>query len=111
MVRKDCHYFIYMIIAVTLVSIIACKGNAAGKHNGAVERNDHGEKQSKGQIEENNPKTALANPAATHCVNDGYILEPIVENGVSVDYLCVNPETSLKCEIWKYFRNECTLVP
>jgi putative hemolysin len=100
-----------MVIAVTFVSIIACKGGTAGQSNSGLEGNYYGEKQSKSQIEENNPKTALANPAAGRCINDGYVLEPIVENGVSVDYLCVNSKTGLKCEIWKYFRNECTLVP
>jgi len=52
---------------------------------------------------------AAPNPAAEKCIRDGYNLEPVLENGVPVDYVCVNPETGKKCEIWKYFRNECNL--
>ncbi|QTA80581.1 Uncharacterized protein dnl_28880 [Desulfonema limicola] len=52
---------------------------------------------------------AVPNPAAEKCIRDGYKLEPIMENGIPDDYICVNPETGKKCEIWKYFRNECNL--
>jgi len=51
----------------------------------------------------------MANPAAQKCVEDGYILEPILENGIPIDYICVNPNTGRKCKVWKYFRDECSL--
>jgi putative hemolysin len=51
----------------------------------------------------------MPNPAAEKCVRDGYQLEPVSENGVPADYICVNPENGKKCEIWKYFREECHL--
>ncbi|MBF0389540.1 MAG: DUF333 domain-containing protein [Desulfamplus sp.] len=51
----------------------------------------------------------MANPASVRCLNDGYQLEPVVENRVTVGHLCVNPETGLKCEEWRYFRDECSL--
>lgn len=51
----------------------------------------------------------LANPAATKCVNNGFILQPIIENGVPSQYLCINPGSGLKCEVWAYFRGECSL--
>jgi putative hemolysin len=53
--------------------------------------------------------SALANPAATKCVNDGFILKPVIENGVTSQYLCINPGLGLKCEVWAYFRGECSL--
>lgn len=52
----------------------------------------------------------LANPAATKCADDGYVLKPVMENGVSVGYLCLNPDTGLECKVWAYFRGECHLV-
>lgn len=57
------------------------------------------------------PAKGLANPAAIKCLNDGYSLKPIEENGVSRGYFCVNKETGMKCEIWSYFRKECDLGP
>ena len=51
----------------------------------------------------------LPNPAARKCINDGFVLKPVLENGIPVKYLCINPETGLKCDVWDYFRNECTL--
>lgn len=51
----------------------------------------------------------VPNPAARKCINDGFILEPVLENGVPVNYLCINPEAGLKCDVWDYFRNECSL--
>ena len=51
----------------------------------------------------------LTNPAARKCINDGFILKPVLKHGVPVKYLCINPETGLKCDVWEYFRNECRL--
>ena len=45
----------------------------------------------------------MANPAATQCLNDGYQLKPIIEKGIPKGYLCVNPHTGKKCEVWDYF--------
>lgn len=52
---------------------------------------------------------AMANPAAGKCVNDGFVLKAIMENGVTKEYLCINPETGKSCEIWKYYHNECSI--
>lgn len=52
---------------------------------------------------------AVSNPAAEKCVRDGYQSEPVLENGVPVGYVCIDPETGKKCEIWKYFRGECKI--
>ena len=51
----------------------------------------------------------LTNPAARKCINDGFILKPVFKHGVPVKYMCINPETGLKCDVWEYFRNECRL--
>ena len=59
---------------------------------------------------ENSEKpSAIANPAARKCVNDGFTLKPVIVNGVTKEYLCVNPQTGEECEVWKYFRDECDL--
>jgi putative hemolysin len=55
------------------------------------------------------PAKGLANPAAIKCIEDGYVLKPIEENGAPRGYFCVNKETGSKCEIWSYFRGECDL--
>lgn len=51
----------------------------------------------------------LANPAAKQCIKDGFKLQPIIEQGVTRGYLCVNPDTGKKCEVWQYYRGECSL--
>lgn len=92
-----CRKIIFLLIAAVAVTVIACND----KRNSPVEKNS--EQQSLPPL----TKPAMANPAAAQCVEDGYILEPVVENGVSVGHFCIDPETGLKCEIWKYFRKEC----
>lgn len=96
-----CGNFIYWVIAAAAVTVVACNS----PENGTVKKN------SQPQSLPLPAKPAMANPAAVKCVQDGYLLEPVVENGVSVGHLCVNPRTGLQCEIWKYFRNECALEP
>ncbi len=51
----------------------------------------------------------VPNPAATACKEKGYLLEPILKNGVPIDYFCINPETGKKCGVWEYFREECNI--
>lgn len=51
----------------------------------------------------------IANPAAVKCVEDGYQLSTITENGVPTAAFCYNPENGKKCEVWQYFRGECHL--
>jgi putative hemolysin len=50
-----------------------------------------------------------ANPAAVKCLTDGFQLEPVLKNGVPSGSLCKNPGTGKKCEVWKYYRQECRL--
>ena len=52
----------------------------------------------------------VASPAAKKCVRDGYLLEPVMENGVPVGHWCLDPETGRSCEVWRYFRGECSLT-
>lgn len=49
----------------------------------------------------------LPNPAAVKCVDDGFRLEPVIKNGVTVGYHCVDPKTGRECEVWDYFRGDC----
>lgn len=57
------------------------------------------------------PAKGQANPAAIKCIEDGYALKPIKENGVVPrGYFCENKETGMKCEIWSYFRGDCSLT-
>ncbi|MBF0574293.1 MAG: DUF333 domain-containing protein [Desulfamplus sp.] len=102
----------YFIFSIILCLIISCKSNA-GDINGTididkkiVEQKENIDKHNKQQSIKHN----IANPAATRCVNDGYKLEPVIKNGVTVEYICINPETGLECEIWRYFRKECQLT-
>ena len=53
--------------------------------------------------------SGIANPADKHCVDAGYRLEYVHENGIPVDGLCINDKTGAKCRTWAYFRGECTL--
>ncbi|MBF0228521.1 MAG: DUF333 domain-containing protein [Desulfamplus sp.] len=83
----------YLIFLIIFISLISCNVNTAGENE---------------KLETN--KQRIANPAATRCVNDGYKLEPVIENGVTIEYICINPETGLECEVWRYFRKECQLT-
>ncbi len=55
-------------------------------------------------------RRSLANPAAVKCVEDGYELVPLFEDGIQIGHQCRNPETGEMCEVWRYFRGECSLV-
>jgi putative hemolysin len=50
-----------------------------------------------------------ANPAVKKCLEDGYVVEPVMENGVPVDHRCINPETGKACGVWEYYRDACML--
>ena len=50
-----------------------------------------------------------ANPAVKKCLEDGYVVEPVMENGVPVDHRCINPETGRACGVWEYYRKDCSL--
>jgi putative hemolysin len=52
----------------------------------------------------------IANPAVTHCINEGLKTEPVVVNGVPSAYFCINPNSGEKCEAWAYYRKECTFT-
>lgn len=94
--------FLWVIIVI-LFALSAC--NDPGKKTNTINKGSEN-----GNISLP-AKPAIANPAAVKCAEDGYLLEPVTENGVSVGHFCVNPETGMKCEIWKYFREECALEP
>ncbi|MCA1794522.1 MAG: hypothetical protein LC660_11775 [Desulfobacteraceae bacterium] len=55
------------------------------------------------------PVSRPANPAVKKCLEDGYIVEPVMENGVPVDHRCINPETDRACGVWEYYRKDCAL--
>ncbi len=85
--------------------------NQQAQQNQQVQQNQQIQQtQQKQVLKKNSVKPALANPAAAKCVEDGYVLKPLIENSVSVGHLCINPETGLTCEIWKYYRKECSLM-
>lgn len=60
-------------------------------------------------VENNVTPSSMANPAARKCVEDGFSLKPVIVNGVSTEYRCINPKTFKECEVWEYFRDECSL--
>lgn len=55
------------------------------------------------------PRSRIANPAVEKCLEDGYVAEPVMENGIPVDHRCVDPDTGRFCGVWEYFRETCTL--
>ena len=50
-----------------------------------------------------------ANPAVKKCLENGFVVEPVMENGVPVDHRCINPETGRACGVWEYYRKDCAL--
>jgi len=51
-------------------------------------------------------KTAIANPAATYCIQQGFRLE-YNESEQGTMGFCVSPSNQ-SCEEWAYFRGECS---
>ena len=49
---------------------------------------------------------AIANPASTHCVEQGGTLEMQKDASQGEFGVCVFPDGS-RCEEWRFFRNEC----
>lgn len=100
----------YLILSVFFVMLIACKNSTAtDKYSGNSFVKSGSQQEYKAEQEDVPNRARMGNPASTRCINDGYQLEPVVKNGVIVQYLCINPQTGLKCEEWRYFRNECSL--
>jgi len=66
-------------------------------------------KETPGSSESEKNTAGVPNPAAVKCSDDGYLLQPTLENSVPTDYFCVNPETGNKCKVWEYFRGECDM--
>ncbi len=56
-------------------------------------------------LTETDSATNMANPASTHCVDQGFELEIRSEDGGEVGY-CIF-EDGTECEEWAFFRGEC----
>ncbi len=54
-------------------------------------------------------RTSIPNPAARKCLDDGYRLVAVKENGVPRWHFCIDSKSGKKCEVWAYFRGECRL--
>jgi putative hemolysin len=53
--------------------------------------------------------SSIANPSYQKCIDEGFKIEQIIENGIPVDAYCINTLTGKKCKIWAYFRGECSM--
>lgn len=51
----------------------------------------------------------VPNVAHQKCVEDGYEVEAIEENGIPIGAECVDRRTGRRCEVWAYYRGECRL--
>jgi len=60
-------------------------------------------------IEHTTNSSSGANPATLKCIDDGYELKAVEQNGIVIRYLCVNLENGKKCTSWSYYREECYL--
>ena len=55
------------------------------------------------------PDTKVRDPSLALCARRGYRLVPMRQGGLVQSYLCINPETGLKCDSWAYYRGDCNL--
>ncbi len=102
----------YLVILAIVFLFISCKTNNAVSYNASSSPSSSSS--SSASASDNNGAiepslNRISNPAAARCINDGYKLEPVIKNGVTVEYMCVDPNTGVKCEVWRYFRKECSL--
>lgn len=93
MKSKILNYWIFIIAVLLSFPIVACRESS----NTQV------------PAKKTDAATALANPAAVKCINDGFVLEPALRDGVAIYYICKNLKNGKKCEAWKYFQEECSL--
>ena len=95
-------FAIVLLLIVSFILLSACRGgnDSDGKKKVLTEQS---------RLDKSVEKRSLANPAAVKCIDDGYELVPIMENGIQIGHRCRNPETGMTCEIWQYFRGECSL--
>jgi putative hemolysin len=55
-------------------------------------------------------QSSMPNISIQHCLDDGYEVVKVTKDGMPMRYLCVNPQTSQKCETWAYYRGSCQLT-
>ena len=55
------------------------------------------------------PSLQMPDPSVALCLENGRQLAPMRKAGIVQSYLCINPETGLKCDSWAYYRGECSL--
>ena len=58
---------------------------------------------------ESEESLAVANPAAVHCVEQGYELLRAGTVATGSTLMCVDAASGQKCPIWKFYREECQL--
>ena len=54
------------------------------------------------------PSLQVPDPSVALCLENGHQLAPMRKAGIIQSYLCINPETGLKCDSWAYYRGECS---
>ena len=84
-------FYITIVAVIMLVLMSACSqmsGNEAAPDN----------------------REKLANPAHEKCIADGYQIQTLYENGVPIAANCINSSNGKDCEVWEYYRGNCTLT-
>ncbi len=92
-------------LSIVMISALSCSNQTNKSTGTGIAENKQME------IQTEPVATDLSDPAVRKCIDDGFIVQPVIENGVLVRHLCINPEIGLKCDVWDYFRKECSLTP
>lgn len=91
---------LFIITYIYLLALTGCSGsNSNSEEQPAIE-----------QVSNRHSTQLLADPSLKKCLDDGYKLIPIKQDGIVRSYMCVNPLTNLKCDSWLYFHNKCSLT-
>lgn len=89
--------FVLIMICCTVLGVVGCQTQELSKKTAAPAGAPPA------------GKASMANPAAQKCLDDGYMLEPILTNGIPTGHFCINPDNGKRCEVWDYYRGECRL--
>jgi putative hemolysin len=92
--------------ALVILALVSCTATAACSHA----ESDRRTADATPPVSVQTQRVKLANPASRKCVDDGYVLQPIMgQEGTVSDYNCVDRKTGASCPEWDYFRGTCTL--
>ncbi|MES9854788.1 MAG: hypothetical protein ABW170_23510 [Candidatus Thiodiazotropha sp. L084R] len=87
-------------ICLSLITLLLSVGCSAKNPEHSADQIDSGKDEG----------SNMPNVSIQHCLDDGYEILKVTQDGIPKNYLCINPVTNKKCETWAYYRGSCQLA-